>query len=252
MMVGFHVSPLHLSPHLHRSHPPPLRLRGFVWAPSSYSPCCRAGQAENQGDGRLGLVWPSGLCPVSFLGFVHSIWASLPAIPPLSCAPCPCPLQDPLSVGLSSRPKEVPGGCMLADLGLQYRASPSTPTMQVKGLWVYAMLLKSNASSWVIKAHNQDKIYKSGQPRWWEKNYRWHGHGSVTRTCKTAPRVRRSLQNGHFTGFRHFLNASLGTQLANPCGISSCSACCYVRINLLPSRWTSVGSGTQSTTTVWT
>ena len=39
----------------------------------------------------------------------------------------PLPLQDPLSKGLSSGPKEVPGGCMSVDLELWYGTSPSNP-----------------------------------------------------------------------------------------------------------------------------
>ena len=53
---------------------------------------------------------------------------------------------------------------MLANLGLWNGTSPSTPTMQIKGLWAYTMTPKSDASSQVSKALNQDKIY-NGQPR---------------------------------------------------------------------------------------
>ena len=79
--------------------------------------------------------------------FVHTIRASPPAMLHLNCAPYPFPLQDPCSKELSSWPKEVPGGHMPVDLGLWYGISHSTPTTQVKDLWAYTMLPKSDASS---------------------------------------------------------------------------------------------------------
>ena len=47
-------------------------------------------------------------------------------------------------------------------------------------------------------------------------------------------------------------HASLGTQLVRPHRAPFCAICYLGRTNLQPSRWTSGGSGTQSTTTVWT
>ena len=33
--------------------------------------------------------------------------------------------------------------------------------MQIKGLWIYTKLLKSDTSSWVSKTFNQEEIHKS-------------------------------------------------------------------------------------------
>ena len=71
---------------------------------------------------------------------------------------------------------------MPADLRLQYETTPSAPTIQVKGLLAYAIPLKLDASSQVIKAHNQDEIHNNGWPRWQKKNWRWCRHGFMTRT----------------------------------------------------------------------
>ena len=49
-------------------------------------------ELKAQGNGRCGLAQPSGPHPASFSGFVHSIQASLPIVPPLSCATHLCPL----------------------------------------------------------------------------------------------------------------------------------------------------------------
>ena len=64
--------------------------------------------------------------------------------------------------------------------------------------------------------------------------------------------VRSSLKNGLFVSIGHFLNASLGTQLVRLHGMPFCAICYLERKNLRPSRCTLGGSGTQSTTTVWT
>ena len=94
--------------------------------------------------------------------------------------------------------------------------------MQVKSLWAHAMLSKSDASSQASRAFNQDEICKSRWFKQWGKNWRWQGHGSGTGTCWTTPMVRSSLQIGHYTGFGHFLNASLGIQLVKPRSTTSC------------------------------
>ena len=59
---------------------------------------------------------------------------------------------------------------MPADLGLRYGTPLSTPTMQVKGLWVYTMSLKLDAPGQVSKAYNWYEIHKSFQPRWQKKS----------------------------------------------------------------------------------
>ena len=62
------------------------------------------------------MAWPIGPCPVSFLGFIYPNWASPLAVPPLSRASCPCPLETILAKVFSGRPEEVSGGCMLGIL----------------------------------------------------------------------------------------------------------------------------------------
>ena len=51
---------------------------------------------------------------------------------------------------------------MLADIGLWYGTSPSKPATQVKGLQVYSILPKLDASSWASKAYNPDEITRAG------------------------------------------------------------------------------------------
>ena len=122
------------------------------------------GWARDQGNERGGLAQPAGSFPVSFLGFIHFFWVSPPAVLPLSHAAHPCPLWDPISKGLSGRPKEVLGGHMLADPGLLNETSPSTPTTKVKGLWAYGIPLKLDVSSQPSQCLNQNEIH--GWPRW--------------------------------------------------------------------------------------
>ena len=50
---------------------------------------------------------------------------------------------------------------MSVDLGLWHGTSPSTLTMQVKGLQVHGTLPKSDVSSQASKACNQDEVCKS-------------------------------------------------------------------------------------------
>ena len=139
---------------------------------------------------------------------------------------------------------------MLANLGLWNGTSPSTPTTQVKGLQVYTMPPKLNASSWLSQSLNQDEIL--GWPRQQRKNWRWRRHGSMTKTYWMTLMVRGSLKNGPFISFRHFPSASLGTWLMKLHGTQFCTIYCPMRTSLGPSKWTLGRSGTQSTTTIWT
>ena len=165
------------------------------------------------------MAWPSGTYLASFSGCVHLFQASMPAAPPLSHVLHPCPLRDTLSKGLSSGPKELLGGCMSVNPGLWHGTSPSASTMQVKGLWAYTMLPKSDASSQESRALNQDEIYNNGWPKWRRKNWRCCGHRSTMRTYWMTLMVRGSLQNGLFVGFGCFPSASLGTQLVKLYGV---------------------------------
>ena len=76
--------------------------------------------------------------PMSFFNFIGPIQASPLAVLSLSCAQNPGFIQDPPSADLSGGPKEIFGGHLTADPGLQYGTALSNPTMQIKKPWMYA------------------------------------------------------------------------------------------------------------------
>ena len=105
--------------------------------------------------------WQRGLADSLLDHAQHLFWAlSIPfGLARLLCHllamhHAPAPSKTLLAKALSVGQKKYPGGCMLADPGLWHGTSPSTPTMQVKGLWVYAAPPKLDASSWVSTALN--------------------------------------------------------------------------------------------------
>ena len=138
-------------------------------------PCHGMGWAGHQGNSRRGLAQPSELCPVSFLGFIYSYsdWPTCCALLP-SCVPCPCPLWDPPSKGLSSGPKEVPGGHMSASLTLdwnfplhpRYTSERSCRHMPCNWSWMHP--------AWQAEPSTRMRSTIKGRPKWRRKNWRWH------------------------------------------------------------------------------
>ena len=74
------------------------------------------------------MTWPTGLCPVSFLGFVHPSRASPFAVPHLSQALTPAPSETILAKVLAMGQKKSMEATtqQLLDLGMELPLPPPT------------------------------------------------------------------------------------------------------------------------------